>query len=235
MLKEFAEWFVKKIEPACYDLDGQKYSSQPLHVIPEPTADPLVVHNLTGLVDYLKSNYDDLNPVIVHVASPTEVNVYSTFNGNKNRDHFLQAKAMLPSIPFGRFLDPEEFIILLQSCFVANDDRAQLLKVVGNIKEENVTTVGDDGVTQQVTAKTGVATVENVIVPNPVRLKPYRTFVEIVQPESEFVFRMRSGPAAALFEADGGAWKLQAIHAISDYLIEQLSEEISVGQVTIIA
>ena len=109
------------------------------------------------------------------------------------------------------------------------------MKVVGNIKEENVRQVGDDGVSQSVVAKTGVATVEDVKVPNPVILAPYRTFVEVDQPESAFVFRMKNGPLAALFEADGGAWRNSAIEAVSSYLAEELFDLIEAEQVVVIA
>ena len=234
MIKEALQYLIGLSDANEHYIGDQVYSDKPLHLVKEPVAEPLVVRNLTGLVDYLAGNYDKLAPVLVHVESPTEVNVYSTFSRNRQRHYYLKASALLPSIPFGRFLDLEAFNILLQSCFVPNDDRANVLRIVGNVKEENVTTVGDDGVSQQVTAKTGIATVENVIVPNPVRLKPYRTFVEITQPESEFVFRMRSGPEAALFEADGGAWKLEAIQSIKDYLAEALAEQVSEKFVTII-
>jgi hypothetical protein len=107
--------------------------------------------------------------------------------------------------------------------------------VVGNVKEENVRSIGDDGVSQSVTAKTGVATVEDVKVPNPVLLSPYRTFVEVTQPESAFVFRMKNGPVAALFEADGGAWRNAAIDAVADYLADELSELIETDLVVVIA
>lgn len=214
---------------------GQEYASQPVHLIKQPTPDALVIRNLSGLVDYLKANFDKQPPVLVHIASPTRVDVFSSFNRDYNRNHLIRAEALLPQIHFGQFLDTESFNILLQSCFVPNEDRALVLRVVGNIKEENVSTFGDDGVSQQVTAKVGVATVENVVVPNPVSLKPFRTFVEIEQPASEFVFRMKNGPSAALFEADGGAWKLTAIARIKDYLHAALGNEISNGRVTIIA
>ncbi len=49
--------------------------------------------------------------------------------------------------------------------------------------------------------------------------------VEVEQPESKFVFRMRKGvdgPEAALFEADGGAWKIEAMKRIKEYLEGQL-------------
>src|SRR5690606_26037278 len=123
----------------------------------------------------------------------------------------------------------------LQSAFVKNDDRDVILKVVGNVKEEDVKTYGDDGVSQSVTAKVGVATVGQVEVPNPVSLKPYRTFAEVEQPESEFIFRMKNGPRCSLFEADGGAWKLQAISNIKSYLSAALEEEVQSGQLIIIA
>jgi hypothetical protein len=52
-----------------------------------------------------------------------------------------------------------------------------MLKVVGNIQEDNVKSVSDDGTSQAVVARIGVASVGNVEVPNPVTLAPYRTFV----------------------------------------------------------
>ncbi|MFQ9697783.1 MAG: hypothetical protein ACLRY5_13210, partial [Zhenhengia sp.] len=98
-----------------------------------------------------------------------------------------------------------------------------LLEVTGLVREQAVKEIGDDGVSQAATIKTGVASIGEVKVPNPVYLAPYRTFAEIEQPVSKFVFRMESGPKAALFEADGGAWKNEAILKIKDYLKEQLA------------
>lgn len=73
------------------------------------------------------------------------------------------------------------------------------------------------------TARSGIARVEEISVPNPVFLAPFRTFREITQPLSPFVLRMKQGregglPTVALFEADGGKWKLDAIQFIRDYL-----------------
>lgn len=235
MLREFADYLLKLGNIRQEQIGGQIFTTQPMHLVGQPRPNPLTVHNLSGIVDYLTRNYDVLGPVLIQIESPTEVNVYSSFNRDMKRNHYLRAEALLPDIPFERFLDIETFIVLLQSSFVENEDRAKMLSIVGNIKEENVTTVGDDGISQQVTAKAGIATVENVKVPNPVLLKPYRTFVDITQPESRFVFRMRSGPAAALFEADGGAWRIEALESIKNYLAKALKEKIDNGDVTIIA
>lgn len=217
------------------EVNGQQYATRQLYKVLEPTPAPLVVRNLSGLVDYLKSEFDKEAPLLVHVVSPTQVSVISSYNNDYARKEIIKAEALLPEYRFGYFYEAEDFNIKLQSGFVANEDRTKLLKVVGNVKEENVCQVGDDGVSQSVVAKTGVATVEDVKVPNPVILAPYRTFVEVDQPESAFVFRMKNGPVAALFEADGGAWRNSAIDAVSVYLAEELSELIEAERVVVIA
>lgn len=97
-----------------------------------------------------------------------------------------------------------------------------MLKVTGNIKEEVVKNVGDDGVSQSVVMKSGIASVTEAIVPNIVQLAPYRTFTEIDQPTSDFVFRMRTGVEVALYEADGGAWRNKAMQDIKTYLQSEL-------------
>lgn len=55
-----------------------------------------------------------------------------------------------------------------------------------------------------------------------VTLRPYRTFLEVEQPESEFLLRLREGGKIGLFEADGGMWKQQAKKNIAEYFQEEL-------------
>src|SRR5437870_4623366 len=78
---------------------------------------------------------------------------------------------------------------------------------------------GSDGFSQTVTVKAGITRVEKAIVPNPVTLIPFRTFREVEQPSSSFILRLTGGekPKAALFEADGGQWKLEAIKNIKAF------------------
>ncbi|MDP4095449.1 hypothetical protein OIN60_01410 [Paenibacillus sp. P96] len=234
MIKEAIEKVLSLAEIRTTQIGDQVFTSSDLKRVSEAMTDTIQVRNLTGVVDYITSNFDDKFPVIVHIQSPTQVSVVTGFNRDLRRNALIEANALLPEIRFGYFYDIENFNILLQSCFVPTDVRAALLSIVGNVKDEKVVNFGDDGTSQQVTAKAGVATVEQVKLPNPVFLKPFRTFVEIEQPESAFVFRMKDGPSAALFEADGGEWKLRAIAGIKVYLDEHLSELIESGQVVII-
>ena len=235
MIREAIEYIVDLGNTRKEMIDGQVYTTQRMHLVPEAVATSLQVRSLSGLVEYLQSDFDTEDPLMIHVVSPTEVVVFDTLNRDFNRNELIRAKAMIPSITFDRWYDAEDFNIKLQSVFVKNEDRDVMLKVVGNIKEEAVNTVGDDGVSQSVVAKTGVASVGNVLVPNPVLLKPYRTFVEVDQPASDFIFRMKSGPSCALFEADGGAWKVQAMKNIKEYLQVALEKEFETGKLVIIA
>ena len=87
------------------------------------------------------------------------------------------------------------------------------------------------------TIKSGVE-LADVIVPNPVKLRPYRTFAEIEQPESSYVFRIKDserGPAFKLVEADGGLWKNVTMKKIKEYLELELAEELKEHHITVIA
>lgn len=198
----------------------------------ESFPETLTVHTLDALVEYILQDLDEAVSanILVHVKSPTEVILQTEVRGPFNeRGTLLVASAYTPPIPWGQYRDSETFTVMLQSLFMDDGDRASVLATAGNVTVGATKTVEDDGVTQQVTAHKGVSRLANVKVPNPVRLFPYRTFREIVQPDSEFIFRMRGGgdnatPECALFEADGGLWRLTAVRRIREYLAEKLTE-----------
>lgn len=224
--REALEYLVnlgEKKEPII-ELEQGTFSKVNLTRVTEPVAAKLTVSTLTGLVDYIKTNVDQLEgKLLIQVKSPQEVALYSPLNTDREREKYVSAEAILPNnVVYDRFLDTERFNIMLQSAFVGNKDKEILLKYTGLVQDEAVKSVGDDGVSQQVTVKTGVASVGQAVVPNPVTLAPYRTFPEVEQPESTFIFRMKEGPSAAIFEADGGAWRNKAILSIKAYLEKEL-------------
>lgn len=126
------------------------------------------------------------------------------------------------------FVEGEDYNKCTSSIDDTATDRALLLKFAGTVESGTLAEYGDDGVTQKATVKTGIASKGDAIVPNPVKLKPYRTFLEVDQPVSEFIFRMKQdkydGVLCALFEADGGAWKMEATERIKKYLESELKE-----------
>lgn len=227
-LKEAMQYLVKKGEDnqIFKEIDGQTYTNLSLSMIQVPKPGALVTTTLTSLVDYIKSGYDEKASanLIVHVKSPNEVILYSELRKDKIRETYLNCQALIPSVHFGRYLDIEDFNIMLQSNFVRTDETADVLRIVGNVKETVEVNSVDDGVSQTAVVKTGVASVGKAILPEQVELAPYRTFPEIQQPTSTFILRLQKGPAAALFEADGGAWRNKAMESIKVYLTEQLGD-----------
>ena len=231
MLKKMIEKIEEMAKPEMLNFDGREYTSKPIYPVKEPTPGLIGdVHTLTGLVDYLRCNIDNLefDSLMIHVQSPVQVNLCSSlYGGFMTRAHYLSARADVPGIPFGKYQPVEPFIIMLQSMFHATPDRENILRIAGNLKDSAVKTVSDDGISQQVTVKRGISTVGEEVLPNPVALCPFRTFMEIEQPESAFIFRMKSDPdgglpLCCLHEADGGSWRLDAIQGIRGWLQGQV-------------
>lgn len=229
MIKEALQYIVGLGKAEEHVINGVCYSDKPLHRIDTyyPKADAIEMHTLTSLVDYIKSEVDEMPPrMIVEVKSPTEVELYSQLDPNRDRESLVVASARVPGFEFDRFVEHEKFCINLQSKFIPSDDRELILKFAGTVEAGSVSEYGDDGVTQKATIKTGLASKGDAIVPNPVCLRPYRTFLEVEQPESAFVFRMKQDSygsvMCAIFEADGGAWKMDATQAIKEYLQREL-------------
>jgi hypothetical protein len=215
-------------------VEGRPYSTKKLFEVLDPIPAPLKISTLTGLADYLTENPDSLplDSAIVEISSHNQVRLYSTIKGTfEQRSTYLLTSIELDLYPFGKYLDLELFIIYLQSKFVQDETTAALLKLAGNITGSAVANFDDDGVTQRVTAKTGIVHVADTQVPNPVLLAPFRTFLEIDQPSSKFVYRLKqegAGIHCALIEADGGNWKLEAIKRIRDYLRVHLPEGMTI-------
>lgn len=213
-------------EEKTVEVGGYTYSHMPLKRILLPSVETLKLTSLNSLVTYLKGNMDEWSRhLAIHIVDHRTVRLISSLNDDFTRDIIIEVNAVIPDqIRYGSFYTTEDFNIILQSRFQRTDDRDLLLKFTGLIKEDKVKTTGDDGISQAVTIKTGITSIGNAVVPNPVTLAPFRTFLELDQPESRFIFRMKDGPEAALFEADGGAWKLEAVNLIAKHLQEQLPE-----------
>lgn len=228
--KEALEYLVGLGETKILEVNGQQYSTKQLHHVKMPKPAELETTTLTALVDYIMSGMDEkFSKLLIHVISPNEVALYSELRADEERDCYMVCKALTPSnIRYNSFLDTEQFNIMLQSAFVDVGDRSLLLKYTGLIKDSSVKETGDDGISQKVTIKTGVTTVGEAVVPNPVALAPFRTFPEISQPQSKFIFRMQEGPRAAIYEADGGSWRNEAMKRIKEYLVEKLKDETNI-------
>lgn len=242
MLKSLFEYVVGLSKANMVTIDGVVYTDKPLHLPELPAIETLHTDNLSSIVNFIKNacdadlNYlDDTVQKIIHVEDAGKVNLYSSVcNECMDRQKFMKAEWAGNKFPFGQFMDAEKFNILLQTCFMETDDLKVIQQVVGNLRDEAVQNYGDDGVSQSVTIRTGIATVGQVRVPSPAKLRPYRTFLEVEQPASLFILRMREGGQCALFEADGGLWRETARKNIRNYFEYELEKMVSEHKVVIL-
>ena len=235
MLKEAINRILELAAPTVLTLNDNDYCERKLlRIDRELRAEPLEVATLSSLVEYLHSFNDgfkfNLASYLVHVVSPTRVELVSALDEDRKRERLIVVRAEIPKIEFGSFMENEQMLIMVQSMFVDDpeSDRGAVLKFAGTVTSGSVKEYGDDGVTQKATIKQGVASKAEAIVPSPCKLRPFRTFPEVEQPMSKFIFRMRERRdekiESALFEADGGAWRNAARDNICEYLREKLKD-----------
>lgn len=227
-LEYLKEQFLSAEKVEIVDIEQGCFTTSDLNRVRERQVDVLHVSTLESFVEYLNSNVDKFeDKILVHVEGPKTVSALSKIRSDGSREVYIEASADVPEMNYGKFYSNDKFNIMLQSIFTDENegsvDRNKLLAISRNVVEESVKELSDNGVSQQATVKQGVRKFD-VEVPNPALLAPYRTFTEVNQPASKFVFRM-DGTNCALFEADGGAWRKEAVDNIKVYLKDNLDPD----------
>lgn len=232
---------IEKIEKLATDrqivkVGGRDYTPGNLKpVIFNPLADSIKVLSLSGFADFVSNDIDKLEigeKYFIHVVSPSRVDLVSTLKGeDRKREVLLTAEIdkELETFPFERFMAQEEFAIKFRSMFepYAGDDSEYVLSFTSKLSGGTSIDVQDDGITQNVGVKKGVSgALKGTEAAKPiVLLAPFRTFRDIAQPASQFLLRIRLNgdvPSVALFEADGGRWRNEAVKAIAEFITARL-------------
>jgi len=236
MIKEAIDRILGLASPSFFtDPDGHQFANQKLIPVNRPLITPIAVTTLGGFCDLITEGFEGIKPieVIAHVESHQSVSLVSIASDAWGRRTEI-ISCDLPDVKgfsFEQFMDHETFIIRLQAIFTPTADLDYLLKLASNLSTERVQTSEDDGITQKATLKQGVVLKgQPQEVKARVNLAPFRTFREVAQPASDFIFRLRNAgenqpPTLALFEADGGKWKLEAMENIGRYLRVKLGEK----------
>ena len=231
MLAEFVQKILDQAPPTKFDIDGKTFSSKNLFEI-QAAADPLIpkveVRTLTGLVDLITNGLDgfDKHKYAIHVESFQKVSLVSLHADDRGRRQLLveATPVKFETFAFGQWHSQEDFAIALQARFCDTPDREYVLETASSLTDEVVSISEDNGFSQKATAKAGLKQKESITLKPSVQLAPFRTFPEVPQPISTFVFRARTGPMLALFEGDGGKWKYDAMQAVATYLKGALSD-----------
>ena len=236
MLKEFAQYLVSLKDNKTYNIHGDTYSDHDLVRIKPHIDRPanLSVSGLDSIVKLIRNELDMFEnlPVFIRVDDARTVSVFTTYDDMMCRDSLYTAKCDVPGFRDG-FREYEQAIIELRSKFSPGPGVDYLLDLLSRVSMDNGVVTRDNGVSQEVEARSGISLKSMLQVRPRVVLRPYRTFLEVEQPESEFLLRMDAEEGVGLFEADGGMWAMEAKHRIMAYFEAKLADEVGGGKVVV--
>lgn len=220
--------------------DGRRYCTTYLREVKPEVELPArySVDTLEALVKLIRTEGVAQAPLLyVRVDSARRVMVDTTYTHKEyaefSRLPLYEAVSDVPSISVNESISQERAIVELQSLYAITEDRDYLLSLLSRIDVNQGVSSVDNGISQEVSVKTGAVLKEQQTVQPIVHLQPYRTFLEVEQPASDFLLRLDKEGHPALYEADGGAWKLEAKRNIAAYLGEKLADLIESGNVVV--
>ena len=235
-IEKIIEIYDARREIETIDIDGYTYTATDLRRVEAPRYRPgcIDVYGLDSICKLIRSELGetDAKRLYVRVKAHNEVDVFTPFDDHMGRDSLYRARADVPGFNDG-FSTPEKAAIELRSLFLPGEGVNYLLGLLSRMTKEDSATTEDNGVTQSITVKAGVSLKGKEQIEPRVALTPFRTFLEIEQPASEYILRVHDDGAVGLFEADGGVWKLESEKRIADYFETALADLIERGAVVV--
>ena len=239
MIKEALQYLVGLKDNKTYEIKGVTYSDHELHEITPKTyhRSRMMFGSLDAIVKMVRTELSDYTetvgaPVFIRIADHLNVEVFTRPDYQEQR--LTPYLATCKDVEFKEgWRDQQTAIIELKSRFLPTEDTNYLLSLISRLNSEQGVQSTDNGVSQTVTAKSGVSLMQTETVKPRLTLMPFRTFREVPQPESEFILRLDDKGRIGLFEADGGMWKIEAKLNIQEYLSEQLKPEIEDGLIVV--
>lgn len=235
MLAKMIDKIISLKQTQAFEIGGQTYTDGHLTRIPPHVDRPecITVSGLDGVCKLIRTEMEKVGvTILVQARSYKTVEVMTTYLPDFSRNALYRAEADVPGLRTG-FRDRETALIELRSLFIPNEGTQYLLDLLSRITDEKSVSSKDNGVTQVVEARQGVALNAVVEVKPRILLRPFRTFLEVEQPESEFLLRVDADKGIGFFEADGGVWQLEAKRNIADYFGRHLADLIDAGRVVV--
>ena len=224
------------------NLELVREMQQEIHHLESPITNdrrPELIHcrSLAGFVDYLYGNHDNFSSkdITILVQNTEEVIAYDKVTGAKvMRTPVIKADMVdFSKMTLNRDMYQEDAIIQLQTRCVRTPAVEKLIHAVSGLSYAESVKSTDDGVKNDINM-TSQMQYNNGKPDSIVTIRPYRTFPEVEQPESQFLVRIGhdgTTPTIRLVETDGGMWKIEALNNIKAHLDLLVAE----NPITIIA
>lgn len=241
MLREAIEKIEDMAAPKLFEADGHTYltgdKGEYTEVFPAvPLPGEMTLHGLDALVKMIKTEALPLygGPVFVAVETATSASVFlrPLKDERYERPALYSALADTPGWKDEVKLPFDQAAVALQTRFQEGGDRDYTLQLLSSITTGAKVTYNDIGVATNVIVAKGVALQAQEKIRPIVKLRPYRTFQEVDQPEGLFLIRIDER-GITFTEADGGMWKLHARQTVAAWLMERLQAEYDKGDVVI--
>ncbi len=225
--------------------NGKDYTSSPVFNPPLPEIPPhqgfpgIALLSLASLVDYIEANRDKiaLSGAMVTAGYAQAILMSGPTGERRVRDTFATSYAGVKA-PSTDYAEIEDMRVTILSRFERTPEAQMVITFLSNVTDSTVVQSESDGFSQQVTVKAGVASRATATVPSPVRLTPIRTFIEVEQPSSEFILRLKPVkdklPQVALFEIPSN-WQREAAVAVKAHLDSLMAEWVEALRVPVFA
>lgn len=241
MIKEAIEKIAELANPDVRNIDGNTFvigKDGRYEQIMEALACPerKTLSSLEAVVRMVETEaLTDIAPIYIEIPSPTCVAVFTqpmhALRGK--RISLYEAHAVdVPGWEEQTKLPFDQAAVALQTRFQDGGDRDYTLQLLSQITTGAKVTYNDIGVATTVVTSKGVSLQQNSTIRPVVRLRPYRTFQEVEQPEGLFLIRIDER-GITFTEADGGMWKLAARRTVKAYFEGALAEPIADGRVIV--
>lgn len=242
MLKAAIEKIQELCEPHLFNIGDHYFLAYKDTGCAEVKPDLEMVENihlssLDALVKFVKTEaVKDHDAVYITIPDHKTVECFTSPNGKlrQQREFLYTADATdVPGWSEKVTFSFEEALIALRTRFQPATDTEYALRLLSNITTGGKVTYNDNGVATSIVTRKGIDLQSNEAIKPIIKLRPYRTFQEVQQPESQFLIRINER-GITFIEADGGMWKLEARNTVKKYLVEALKAEADAGRVVIV-
>jgi hypothetical protein len=238
MLKEAIEKIVDLAYPLIYKTTDEHtyacYQDKPVELRPEIDKPQLLkLNSLDALIKLIRAGDMDYEldgitttRLFMSVSDHNHVVVFTEIKRELRNDRlplYLATATDVPGWESETRLPFDQAAVALMTRFQENEDQKYALRLLSQITTGAKITYADNGIATTIVTAKGVGLSENTTIRPLVKLRPYRTFQEVEQPEGIFLIRIDER-GITFTEADGGMWKLTARKTVKEYLENELKD-----------